>query len=66
MGVAVPDVARRVRHGALACGSSRGSELCHAAGGVNWSLMSLPSLRHANAHFVTPQLLIGGDLSFDE
>ncbi len=28
--------------------------------------MSLPSLRHANAHFVTPQLLIGGDLSFDE
>jgi dual specificity phosphatase 3 len=28
--------------------------------------MSLPSLRHANAHFVTPQLLVGGDLSFDE
>lgn len=28
--------------------------------------MSLPSLSHANAHFVTPQLLIGGDLSFDE
>ena len=28
--------------------------------------MSLPSLRHANAHFVTPQLLIGGDLSFDQ
>lgn len=28
--------------------------------------MSLPSLRRANAHFVTPQLLIGGDLSFDQ
>jgi hypothetical protein len=28
--------------------------------------MSLPSLRHANAHFVTPQLLVGGDLSFEE
>ncbi len=28
--------------------------------------MTLPSLRQANAHFVTPQLLIGGDLSFDQ
>jgi dual specificity phosphatase 3 len=28
--------------------------------------MNLPILRRANAHFVTPQLLIGGDLSFND
>lgn len=28
--------------------------------------MSLPTLEQANAHFVTDQLLVGGDLSFDD